>query len=521
MIAVVWFKRDLRVFDHQPLQHASLHAAVLPLYVYEPDIISAPDYATQHLGFTNECLADLDTALKARGSALLTLQGEMTAVLQRIFDTCGIFALYSHEETGNAISYARDLRVAAWCHQHGVRWRETPTNGVVRRLGSRDDWARIWAQRMQQATVPAPDRLPAPTTSLASCGLLTPQQLGLSQADKPDRQRGGRKRAVLQLRHFFTTQLPHYRAAMSSPLSADRACSRLSPYLSFGVLSVREVVQQVWKRRARLRAVPEAASPGGALAGLKAFESRLHWHCHFIQKLESEPAIETTNMHRGFDGVREPHFNADYFVRWRDGQTGFPLIDASMAMLAETGWINFRMRALLISFSSYQCWNHWREPALHLAREFLDYEPGIHYAQIQMQSGVTGINTLRIYNPVKQAQDQDPQGIFVKRWLPSLRKIPTEFIFEPWTMPTTLQRDLGIHIGSTYPAPLCDHLVAARHARDVLWTLRGEPAIRKEAQQVFNKHGSRNPARTGRRRPKKTVTADSRAEATQLPLNLE
>lgn len=520
MIAVVWFKRDLRVFDHQPLFSASLHHAVLPLYVYEPEITSAPDYATQHLCFTNECLDDLDAALTARGSKLLVLQGEMTATLQRILDAYGSFTLYSHEETGNATSYARDLRVAAWCRQHAVRWIETPSNGVVRRLNSRNDWARLWTQRMQQATTPAPDRLTAPTPRLASCALLTPAQLGLTQADKPRRQHGGRKRAVQQLKHFFSDHLQHYRYAMSSPLSAEQACSRLSPYLSFGVLSVREVVQQVWKMRARLRAMPEASQPGGALAGLKSFESRLHWHCHFMQKLESEPAIETSNMHRGFDGLREPHFNAEYFARWRDGQTGFPLIDACMTMLAKTGWINFRMRALLVSFSSYQCWNHWREPALHLAREFLDYEPGIHYAQIQMQSGVTGINTLRIYNPVKQAQDQDPHGIFVKRWLPALRAVPTEFIFEPWTLPAMLQQDLGIHIGTTYPAPMLDHQIAARHARESLWKLRGEPAIRKEARHVLNKHGSRNPAREGRQRTQKTATAKASAQASPLPAQL-
>jgi deoxyribodipyrimidine photo-lyase len=217
------------------------------------------------------------------------------------------------------------------------------------------------------------------------------------------------------------------------------------------------------------------------------------------------------NMHSGFDGLREPHFNHEYFERWKKGETGFPLIDACMRMLAQTGWINFRMRALLISFSSYQLWNHWREPALHLAREFLDYEPGIHYPQIQMQSGVTGINTLRIYNPVKQAQDQDPKGIFVKRWLPELHNVPSEFIFQPWTMPPELQREISITMGATYPLPIVDHLATAKHARDTLWPLVRNPSMRSEARQVFIKHGSRHPFREGRSRQsaKSAVASDT------------
>jgi deoxyribodipyrimidine photo-lyase len=227
-------------------------------------------------------------------------------------------------------------------------------------------------------------------------------------------------------------------------------------------------------------------------------------------------------VHRGFDGLREENFSPEYFERWRKGETGFPLIDACMKMLAHTGWINFRMRALLISFSSYQLWNHWREPALHLAREFLDYEPGIHYPQIQMQSGVTGINMLRIYNPVKQAHDQDPEGIFVKRWLPQLEQVPQAFIFEPWTMPPDVQAACGVLIGEHYPEPVVDHLATAAYARKTLWELRRNPLVRSEALNVFHRHGSRNPMREGQsRRAPRSKKSASGAETPQLPLALD
>jgi deoxyribodipyrimidine photo-lyase len=513
-LGVVWFKRDLRVFDHAPLAAAVKHREVLPLYVYEPELIRAPDCSVQHVQFLNECLTDLDQALSARGSPLVVQFGEITHVLKRVLETFGPFSLYSHEETGNAISYARDKRVVDWCRANSVEWLEFPSNGVVRRLTSRDDWAGIWMERMRQPSLAAPDFIGKPKTELLPAGLLRPSSLGMQGADKPLRQQGGRKIASQQVRQFFSKHLHEYRYAMSSPLSAEDACSRLSPYLAYGVLSIRELMHKVWKTRREFNAMPEPVRPKDALAGLKSFESRLHWHCHFIQKLESEPEIEARNVHRGFDGLREPHFNREHFERWCAGETGFPLIDACMKMLAQTGWINFRMRALLVSFSSYQLWNHWREPALHLAREFLDYEPGIHYPQIQMQSGVTGINTLRIYNPVKQAQDQDPDGIFVKRWIPALENVPVEYIFEPWTLPEGVQQSTGVLIGEHYPTPIVDHLDAARHARDTLWGMRRDPNVRAEAKQVFNKHGSRNPLREGR--PRKTAAAKKAAASADL-----
>ncbi len=519
---VVWFKRDLRVFDHAPLVEAARHREVLPLYVYEPELLHAPDSAPQHLGFINECLTELDQALSARGSPLLICHGEITQVLQQLFERFGPFALYSHEETGNALSYARDRRVAGWCRGNGIIWKEFPSNGVVRKLTSRNDWASIWTQRMRPPPLAAPDTLRPPALPLSGSGLLSPESMGMQGSDKPQRQRGGRRQAAQLTRAFFDQHLADYRYAMSSPLSAEESCSRLSPHLAYGTLSIREIVHKVWKTRAELQALPEHARPRGLLAGLKSFESRLHWHCHFIQKLESEPAIEMQNVHRGFDDVRAPEVDRERFERWRRGETGFPLVDACMKMLAETGWINFRMRALLVSFSGYQLWNHWREPALHLAREFLDYEPGIHYPQVQMQSGVTGINTLRIYNPVKQARDQDPDGSFVKRWLPALRAVPLEFIFEPWTMPPVLQEHLGVIIGRDYPAPVVDHLATARRARDILWSLRRDADVRDESRRVFDKHGSRNPQREGR--PRRTSQAGaSRAAhgARQMSLDLE
>jgi deoxyribodipyrimidine photo-lyase len=445
-LGVIWFKRDLRVFDHQALVEAARNRKLLALYVYEPELVRAPDCAPQHIGFINECLAELDQALTGRGSPLQIQHGEITSVLKRVLDNFGTFTLYSHEETGNALSSARDLRVADWCREQGIRWKESPSNGVVRRLQEEEDWNAQWQQRMRKPPLPAPDFLGAPPGMLTPHGPMTPYQLGQNAADKPQRQHGGRKQALLLLK-----------ALLSEPSTTETG-SRLSPYMSYGVLSVREVLHKVWKTRADMLVLPEATQSAALLGRLQSFEDSLRARCQFIQQLESEPALESHSVRHGSEIEREPKFNQAYFERWQQGETGFPLVDAAMKMLAATGWINFPLRALLINFSSCQLWNHWREPALHLAREFVDYEPGIHYPQVQLQSGLRDSHSQHFTNPIRLAQELDPQGEFVKRWLPQLAAVPTAYIFKPWTMPLVVQEESGVLIGRDYPAPVVDHL---------------------------------------------------------------
>jgi deoxyribodipyrimidine photo-lyase len=179
------------------------------------------------------------------------------------------------------------------------------------------------------------------------------------------------------------------------------------------------------------------------------------------------------------------------FVAWARGETGYPMVDACMRALLATGWVNFRMRAMLVSFAAYDLWLHWRRPGLHLARHFLDYEPGIHWSQMQMQSGTTGINTLRMYSPTKQLLDHDPEGVFVRRWVPELARLPREHLAEPWKTPPLLQRAAGCVIGSDYPAPIVDHARAIAEARVRLARARRTTEARAEAAGIVAKHGSR------------------------------
>lgn len=253
---------------------------------------------------------------------------------------------------------------------------------------------------------------------------------------------------------------------------------------------MREVVQATEQRVLQLRASTDEDAVWQR-KGLAAFVSRLHWHCHFIQKLESEPAIEFRNLHRGYDGLRESAWNADHFAALVAGRTGWPMVDACVAMLRETGWINFRMRAMLVSVASYPLWLHWRPVGVWLARQFVDYEPGIHWSQMQMQAGTTGINTTRVYNPIKQAQDQDPHGRFVRRWLPALRRVPDAWLLQPWRMPPDVQARCGVRVGEDIPVPLVDLEAATRQAKMRVHALRARPEVHAANHAIVKKHASR------------------------------
>jgi deoxyribodipyrimidine photo-lyase len=507
MNEVVWFKRDLRVRDHVPLAQAAVRAeesggGLICLFVYEPEWIAAPETDGSHIRFVNECLLELEERLNEFGGRLITRTGSMLPVLSELKRQARFGRLWSHEETGSDWTYRRDLSVARWCREQGVEWVEIPQHGVVRRLRSRNGWANRWEQRMHQPPVVPQFRL-QPVSGLASDGIRTEEALGVNASSKVC-QLGGETRAWETLADFLSERGLEYRRGMSSPVSGATACSRLSPYLAWGCISLRETVHTAEQKIQRLR---DASAAGaivnkGWFGALRSFGARLRWHCHFMQKLEDEPRIEFENVHRGYDGLRD-EMTASAVGRqrlqlWKEGRTGYPMVDACMRSCMATGWLNFRMRAMVASFAAYHLWLHWREPAVFLARHFLDFEAGIHFSQFQMQSGTTGINTLRIYSPAKQMLEQDPTGEFVRKWVPELEGVPLAYLSEPHRMPEAVQRASGCRIDHNYPSPLVDHVAAYRQARERFSLIRRSHAVREEAKAVFQRHGSR---KNSRRRP--------------------
>jgi deoxyribodipyrimidine photo-lyase len=481
MNVLVWFKRDLRIRDHAALAMAAATGPVLPLYIVEPAYWHLPDTSARQWAFTAEALHDLRDDLGRLGASLIIRTGDATEILSRFCRDHRITRIISHEETGNLWTYARDRRVAAWARASGITWIELPQSGVIRRLPGRDGWAAQRDAFTARPQIPAPAAL-QPVAGIAPGPIPTARALRLKDDPCPHRQTGGRQTGLATLDSFLAHRAAPYRAAMSSPVTGERACSRLSPYLATGCLSGREV--------AGITALRQSERPGGPWGpSLRSFQSRLAWRDHFMQKLEDQPGIETHCLHRAAEGLR-PAEPANALAAWSRGETGLPFVDACMRYLQATGWLNFRMRAMLMSVASYHLWLDWRATGPVLARLFTDYEPGIHWPQVQMQSGTTGINTPRIYNPVKQGMEQDPAGTFTRRWLPELAPVPDAFLQEPWKWPGAARI-----LGHRYPDPVIDVASAARAARDRIWSLRKTPAYPDEAAAIVTRHASRKDPR--------------------------
>ena len=477
---VVWFKRDLRLVDHEPIIGASRSGMVLPLYIFEPKLWKEPDMSGRHFVFLCECLEELNKTLFNEGQQLIIKIGDAVEILSSLNQRHQITALWSHQETWNNWTYKRDLVVKQWCKSVNIPWYEPTQNGVIRCLNDRNGWGNRWYKQMKKPMLNSPPKLkPIGETSQL---LPTADSLGLKPNDYQSLQKGGRSEGLKLLKSFLYLRGNGYTKEMSSPVTAYSSCSRLSAHLAFGTVSIREVFQATEYRIQEIKNLPRDMK-GKWPNALRSFSGRLRWHCHFIQKLEDEPRIEFENLHPVYNGLRESEFNENYFEAWKSGRTGYPMVDACMRALTATGWLNFRMRAMLMSFASYHLWLHWRKTALHLANLFTDYEPGIHYNQTQMQSGTTGINAIRIYNPIKQGLDHDPEGKFIRQWIPELKGLKKAYVHTPWLVDFKL---------NDYPMPIINEKIARKNAIAKIYGLHKSTVANKEiTTKIVKKHGSR------------------------------
>ncbi len=480
-VNVVWFKRDLRIMDHAPLWDAAQTGPVIPLYILEPEYWALPDTSYRQWSFIHDCLVDLNQGLEQLGSALIFRHGNVIKIMENLRAQFANFTLWSHEETGNDWTFKRDLMLKKWCQSHAIEWIELPSHGVVRRLKSRDTWSKIRNQRMSESTIQAPQYL-RKTSSFISSDRLSPDLVYRNDDPISSPQKGGRSEGVKILKSFINDRSRNYLKTLSKPGISARHSSRLSTHIAYGTLSVREIEHQVKDSIDGLRQ-KNSSEAQNLIRNLEGFLSRLAWRCHFVQKLEQQPDIEIRCMHSAFEGMRDLYFKAEYLEAWKTGKTGYPLIDACMRSLIANGWINFRMRAMLVSFASYHLLLDWRNTAPYLARLFTDYEPGIHYSQMQMQSGITGINAVRIYNPIKQSIEHDPEGRFIRRYVPELSMISNQWIHEPWRIPEPLAQ---------YPQPIVEHETAVRKARGLLAECWRSEGFRDRAAAINQKLGSRN-----------------------------
>jgi deoxyribodipyrimidine photo-lyase len=456
-----------------PLHAAALRGPLLCLYVVEPSLWAEPDAARQHYGFMLESLRDLYRALRQLGGGCTWSPARWSrcwAPPRRALRRA-VFPRGDRQRP----SFQRDIAVARWCRT-ACAGRSFPSSA--------------WCAASPTATPGRPAGKPSwPALPAAADAALRPlpwpdaaaraDALGLRPPIRPTASAAGAA-GLAVLHDFLTSAAAVPGRHLVAPVGAHRLLAPVA-LPGLGCLSLRE-----WFRPPGSR----ASLPAGARRnGLTAFISRLHWHCHFIQKLESEPELEFRNLHRGYDGLREADWNPAHFDALTAGRTGWPLVDACVAMLRDTGWINFRMRAMLVSVAAYPCGCTgarsgcgWRGSSSTTSRASTG-------ARCRCRPAPPASTPPRVYNPIKQARDHDPKGRFVRRWLPALRPVPDAGCSSPGACPPHCRPPCGLRPATSRAAGRAGNRHPRAKAR--LFALRAQPEVRAAKAAIVARHGSR------------------------------
>lgn len=436
---IVWHRRDLRTHDNAALAKAGEKA--VPVYIFNPEWLENNLVSDSRIEFVLESLKDLNRQYVEKGSNLTLLYGNPLEKLSELQDEHEILFNYDSNH------FNRQLEESA-------REKFTPVKGDAVKPGGRgENWSKHAEQWFRRETHTAPDQLQQnPLESK-----VTLQEVCEKHSVQPEKQkfgRGGTSRARNRLESFLE-RMDDYAGSISSPSKAEKKTSHLSPYIRYGCISPREVY-----RRAK-----EEKDSSGNPESVQMFIDRVVWQQHFRQKIEDNPELHRKAINPVYRELNYDNRGEEKIEAWKNGKTGFPLVDASMRALKQTGWLNFRMRAMCASFYSYILKQWWKEGADHFYRHLIDADVAINYYQWQMQSGLIGVHANRIYDPTKQVMENDPDGEFIRKYVPELRPVPDEYIAEPWKMPEELQEECRVRIGRNYPEPIVNYEREARKAR--------------------------------------------------------
>jgi deoxyribodipyrimidine photo-lyase len=422
---IVLHHRHLRQVDHAALAEAATnHETVVPVFVFDPHFYQGDSLACNaRIRFMHECLDELDISLFHGNPAevVSSLDGDVYTI---------------HTATGRyGVERNKELYDAGvtFVQGDGLRRCENPRNG----------WSDAIEEWLTDDTFDKPDCI-EPVESEVSIEWVEDEYDISSQKEQVPT--GGRRAALDQLHEFCDS--PEYWGHISEP-TRERGVSDLSTYLRFGCLSIRETYQRVSER----------------LSGhdKNAIQSRLFWNLHYQQKLLDWPGWMDEAVNPELRQMGTPDENK--WTRFKNGRTGYPMVDAAVRQLTNTGWLNFRNRALLATFHSNLLNLPWKQGADWLYYHLIDADPGINYTQWQSQTSRVGTNLYRIYNPRKQVRDSDEATEWIQEWVPELRGFPEQHLDQPEKTPLSVQESCGIIIGEDYPLPVVEYEAARSRAR--------------------------------------------------------
>jgi deoxyribodipyrimidine photo-lyase len=440
---IVWFRRDLRIADHEPLYRAALRGAVIPVFVFDRALLHHPETAVARVAFMLECLRSLDQDLRDRGGRLILRFGDPVEVLPALIRETQAEGIYAHIDFERIYGRVRDARLNQELAKQDLKIRWFEPSATIPDLIPYPEYRDLWYADMTADRVPVPNQVRVPS-EIISEPLPKLEELGL----KPDSKLvppGGTQAARQLLQEFLEEKSDRYYWQLSYP-SAE-ATTGLSPHIKFGAISVRECFQTA----RRLERSPDER----VRRSCKQLISRLRWGNGFAQRFRYLPQLELRSLYSVFD-EEGWLFDEELYQAWQEGQTGFPIVDAAARCLQATGgWkeLNFRSRALYSSFLTNLLGMDWRFGALHFMRHLIDGDCPIDHYQWAMQAGVTHCidkTWTRIYNPEQSAVDRcDPEGAFIKRWVPELKNLPPKCLGSPSLI-------------KGYPAPILDYKKARR-----------------------------------------------------------
>jgi deoxyribodipyrimidine photo-lyase len=447
-----WIRRDLRLSDNQALQAALKQAdVVIPVFVLDPKLLNSPYTGQRRIAFLFDGLRALDRELRMRGSQLIVRQGEpldVHHVLKSETGATGIFA----EADISPFARQRDdhmkrelpLILTPGITVHPIDTLQKPDGSPYTVYAA---FRRMW-QNLPFATqlIPAPKRLPA-LPHITNIGVPVSYEQSAERLFP-----AGEAEAQRRLDSFMDSLIYRY-AGDRNRLDLD-GTSRLSPYLRFGMLSARQTVSAA-------KEADVLAKTASARQGVESWLNELIWREFYAAILYHFPFVRQTSFRQEMRGIRWREDTVG-FETWANGRTGYPVVDAAMRQMNVTGWMHNRARMITASFLTKDLLIDWRQGEQYFMKHLIDGDPASNNGGWQWTAG-TGTDAapyFRVFNPVLQGKKFDPQGTYVRRWVPELDAVPNAYIHAPWEMPCDVQTQVGCVIGKDYPAPIVDHTVA-------------------------------------------------------------